>query len=177
MMLLLLAACDTGFVDPSRAYAEPVPDGPRHPTEIHRPEVLGVVDTPLRDVNGTPVGVSCTTCHDPAGAWADRPGEAFHTGLKIEHGDRACAACHDPADRTRLRLADGTSIELGDAMALCSQCHGPQARDYRHGAHGGMAGYWDTRRGPRDRNHCLDCHAAHAPRYAPVRPVFPPPEE
>ncbi|MDP2316366.1 MAG: cytochrome c3 family protein [Pseudomonadota bacterium] len=176
MMLLLLAACDTGFADPSRALGEPVPDGPRHPTEIHRPTTLGVVDTPLADVHGTPIGVACVTCHgpDPATAWASRDGEAFHTGVALKHGTLTCASCHDPEERTQLRLANATQLELPDAMTLCAQCHGPQFRDYTRGSHGGMTGYWDTRRGPRERNNCVDCHAAHAPAYAKVLPVFPP---
>jgi formate-dependent nitrite reductase cytochrome c552 subunit len=176
MMLLLLTACDTGFADPSREYGEPVPDGARHPTEIHRPTTLGVVDTPVSDVNGTPVGVACVTCHgpDPDTSWAAREGEPFHTGVDLAHGALTCASCHDPVDRTVLRLADGTTFPVTDAMTLCAQCHGPQTRDYEHGSHGGMTGYWDTRRGPRERNNCVDCHAPHTPAYGRVLPVFPP---
>lgn len=176
MLLLLPLACDTGFADPTRELGEPVADGPAHPTEIHRPSTLGVVDTPLVDVNGAPVGVACVTCHgpDPETAWAATPGEPFHTGVEVVHGTLACDACHDPADRSRLRLADGTALAFADTLELCAQCHGPQTRDYRHGAHGGMTGYWDPRRGPRERNHCVDCHAPHAPAYGRFAPTFPP---
>jgi nitrate reductase cytochrome c-type subunit len=59
---------------------------------------------------------------------------------------------------------------------LCAQCHGPQARDFQHGAHGGMTGYWDLSKGPRRRNSCIDCHDPHAPKYPAVMPVFPPAE-
>lgn len=174
--LLLLLACLSGFSDPSRELGEPVADSARHPTEVHRPTTLGVVDTPLLDIDGTPVGVACVTCHaqDPARRWAAREGEPFHTGVEPRHGPLSCASCHDPQDQTRLRLADGTGVELGDTMTLCAQCHGPQTRDYRRGSHGGMTGYWDTRRGPRERNNCVDCHAPHTPAHEPVRPVFPP---
>ncbi|MFN7144161.1 MAG: hypothetical protein ACK4YP_10315 [Myxococcota bacterium] len=176
MMLLLLLACDPGFADPSRELGPAVPDGPRNPTEIHRPTTLGVVDTPVADVHGTPVGVACVTCHglDPATAWASRDGAPFHTGVDLDHGALTCASCHDPEDRTQLRLADGTNLDVVDAQTLCAQCHGPQFRDYTNGSHGGMTGYWDTRRGPRERNDCVDCHAPHAPAYAKVLPVFPP---
>lgn len=172
---LLLVACDTGFADPSREFGPPVPDGPRHPTTIHAPSTLGVVDTPLTDANGTPVGVACATCHgpDPETAWASRDGAPFHTGVALAHGALTCDSCHD-ADRTALHLADGTSVALPDAIELCAQCHGPQYRDYTHGSHGGLNGYWDTRRGPRTKNHCVDCHGPHAPAYAGVLPVFPP---
>ncbi|MDP2304704.1 MAG: hypothetical protein Q8P18_01585 [Pseudomonadota bacterium] len=173
--LLLLLACDTGFADPSRAFGPPVPDGPRHATTIHAPTTLGVVDTPLTDANGTPIGVACATCHgpDPESSWAAREGAPFHTGVKLAHGPIVCDSCH-AADRTALHLADGTLVPLADTIELCAQCHGPQYRDYTHGSHGGMNGYWDTRRGPRTKNHCADCHAPHAPAYAAVLPVFPP---
>lgn len=174
-LLLVLLGCQSGFADPSRELGEPVLETERFPTEVHAPTTLGVVDTPLTDVHGTPIGVSCVTCHGPEAstAWASRPGEAFHTGVELHHGAITCASCHDPDDRTRLRLADGTGLDLADTMTLCAQCHGPQFRDYTHGSHGGMAGYWDTRRGPRTRNHCVDCHAPHAPAYAPVIPAAP----
>lgn len=63
---------------------------------------------------------------------------------------------------------------MARAIELCRQCHGPQARDYDHGTHGGMTGYWDTTRGPRLRNHCTDCHDAHSPAIVPVMPAAPP---
>ena len=55
-------------------------------------------------------------------------------------------------------------------MTLCAQCHGPQFRDYQHGAHGGMTGYWDLTKGGRMRNNCIDCHDPHAPKYPTVTP-------
>ncbi len=174
-LLLVFLGCQSGFAYPAREFGEPVLEGPRFPTEIHAPTTLGVVDTPLTDVHGTPIGVACITCHgpDPATAWVTVPGEAFHTGVELAHGDVTCASCHDPDDRTQLRLADGTAVAMADTMTLCAQCHGPQTRDYRRGSHGGMSGYWDTRRGPRTRNHCIDCHAPHAPAYAPMVPAAP----
>lgn len=177
LLLLSLVACDTGFTDGSRALGAPVDDIGRYPTAVHQPNTLGVADTPLLDANGEPIGVACVTCHGPdtATAWAAREGEAFHTGVEIVHGKLGCNSCHD-ADRTVLHLADGALVEFADTIQLCAQCHGPQYRDYTHGSHGGMNGYWDTRRGPRLKNHCVDCHAPHAPAYGRVLPVFPPAE-
>lgn len=178
VLLPLLASCAGGFSDPSRAQGAPVDAAaPTHPEVLHVPTTLGVVDTPRLDANGTPLGVACATCHAPdGGIIGDENGEpeAFHTKVELRHGELSCAHCHDPVDRSRLRLADASTVPMADAMQLCSQCHGPQARDWRHGAHGGMSGYWDLRRGPRERNHCVDCHAPHAPAYARVMPVFPP---
>ncbi len=183
MFLLLwlpaVAACDHGFADPSREYGPPVPeDAPLHPTEIHIPTSLGVADTPLVDARGRPIGVRCATCHGPTPerSWAAGEGapERFHEAVDLRHGTLSCNACHDPEDRTRLHLADGTPLELEEAKTLCAQCHGVQVRDYDHGSHGGMNGYWDLRRGPRVRNHCVTCHHPHAPAYGKVLPVHPP---
>ena len=71
-----------------------------------------------------------------------------------------------------MRLADGRKLPFSEAQLLCAQCHGPQARDYLHGAHGGMNGYWDKARGT--RNTCTDCHDPHAPLYPAWTPVFHP---
>jgi hypothetical protein len=97
-----------------------------------------------------------------------------HTGLMFQHGTIACRACHDADHFDRLHLASGESIPMVEVMRLCSQCHGPQARDYANGSHGGMTGYWDQRRGPRVRNNCADCHDPHNPRFPVFRPLPPP---
>lgn len=179
IFLGLAIACDRGFADPSREYGPEVSaDAPAHRVEIHHPRTLGVADTPLVDAAGRPVGVACATCHGPSPelSWAASPEgpEAFHEAVDLRHGTLGCNTCHDAEDRTQLHLADGTPLELGEAMTLCAQCHGVQYRDYSRGSHGGMNGYWDLRRGPRVRNHCVDCHAPHAPAYEPVLPVHPP---
>ena len=72
-------------------------------------------------------------------------------------------------------FAQGQAVQ-GEALwkRLCAQCHGTQARDYAHGAHGGMSGYWDTTRGEQVRNQCTHCHAPHAPAYPHMRPTFKP---
>ena len=149
-----------------------------HPVLIRQPETLGVVDTELRDVRGTPGGVACATCHSggAGAAIAARAGapEEFHAGVELAHGELSCASCHDPVDRTRLRLADGTVLAAAEVMRLCGQCHGPQTRDYERGSHGGMTGYWDLSRGPRVRNSCVACHAPHQPAYPTVMPAAPP---
>lgn len=177
-LLPLLLACEHGFADPSRERAPALSaDAPRHAEEIHLPNTIGV-DTTLRDGSGAPVSVRCATCHDATVkdriAEGEGAPETFHTGVSLRHGELGCDHCHDPDDRARLRLADGERIALTEAMRLCAQCHGTQARDYKHGAHGGMAGHWDLRQGPRDRNHCLDCHAAHTPAFEGMSPVLPP---
>ncbi|TNE89022.1 MAG: hypothetical protein EP330_12540 [Deltaproteobacteria bacterium] len=178
-LLAMLSGCDHGFRDPSREFGPEVSDdAPMHRVEIHHPTTLGVADTPVTDAAGRPIGVACETCHGPTPdlSWAaspERP-ESFHEAVDLRHGTLNCNTCHDSEDRTQLHLADGALLDIEDAMTLCAQCHGVQFRDYRRGSHGGMNGYWDLRRGPRDRNHCVDCHAPHTPAYEPVLPVHPP---
>lgn len=177
LVLVTLGGCQSGFVEASREFGPAVPArAPRHPVEIHRPKTLGVLDTDLTDPRGTPVGVSCRTCHDSTStgpALADGGPKGFHRGLTITHGGMDCKSCHD-ADRSRLHLADGRQLAFDQTMTLCAQCHGVQYRDYTRGSHGGMNGYWDLRRGGRERNHCVDCHSPHTPAYERVRPVHPP---
>ena len=129
--------------------------------------------------SGLPAAIPCARCHDSLEAPAQAPApdsiDKVHQGLQVSHGTLSCYACHDPADGyRRLRLADGTAVEYGDVMTLCSQCHGPQRTDYDHGAHGGMTGYWDLSRGPRSRHACTVCHDPHAPSFPHMRPMFKP---
>ncbi len=124
---------------------------------------------------GRPATIACSTCHavrppNPANhAAADL--DQFHQGLQIAHGTNSCLSCHDPGDYDGLRLADGRKVAFADSINLCSQCHGPQRRDYEHGAHGGMNGYWDLTKGGRYRNTCVDCHDPHVPKYQGAIPM------
>ena len=161
----------------------------RHPTVIRPAPGDGYAEIPAHSTenqdrsNTQPQKVRCLTCHTGN---KDTPSLAkrldaqglgvsqVHTTIRMEHGKLACLSCHDQDDRGSLHLADGTTLPISSSMQLCAQCHGPQMRDYEHGSHGGMNGYWDLRRGPRQRNHCLHCHGAHNPRYPIVRPMPPP---
>ena len=178
LLLLMFYGCGGGYADPSREFAPPLPEGTQtHKVRIHKPAGLGVADVTIKDSNGVPIGVRCATCHGPEPdlSWvspSDAPDD-FHGNVELVHGTNTCESCH-AEDRTKLHLADGTLLDVEDAMTLCAQCHGVQFRDYSHGSHGGMTGYWDLSQGGRDRNHCIDCHAPHAPAYQPVLPVFPP---
>lgn len=178
-LALVVAALGGAACRPAAAVtAAPVaPAGPRHAITI-RP-----VDPPPRvrvaqGPGGELIEVACGTCHATS---APRPAlrEAgaltnFHQGLQFNHGGLACLSCHDAGHYDRLRLANGDGVEFPDVMDLCGQCHGPQARDYQHGAHGGMTGYWDLTRGGRVRNACVHCHDPHVPKYQAVHPAPPP---
>lgn len=148
------------------------------------PDPHPVSIAPARPMHGVQIenasgsaSVPCATCHQGRSArsvFSAEDLDEFHQGLVFAHGRLACAACHDPVDYGALRLADGTRVPYGDPMPLCRQCHGSQARDYDHGAHGGWTGYWDLRQGPRVRNHCVHCHDPHAPSFPRMQPTFKP---
>lgn len=155
----------------------PAADETKHyAVAIHKPDGPPAVKTGLTGADGKPVTVACATCHatkEPnAQAKIGTDLAAFHQGLKGAHGTLACVACHNSGEGYgSLRLADGRAVPYAEVMQLCAQCHGPQYRDYQHGAHGGMAGHWDLAKGGRARNNCIDCHDPHAPKYPTVRPA------
>lgn len=147
---------------------------PLHPVVINRhtaPRVL----SGATDRAGRPATIACGTCHavrpPDLGNRAAADLDQFHQGLNIAHGTNSCLSCHDAGDYDRLKLADGRKVAFDDSITLCSQCHGPQRRDYDHGAHGGMNGYWDLSRGGRVRNTCVDCHDPHVPKYQGAIPT------
>ncbi len=150
----------------------------RFPVTINRPVGPPRVAVDTRDIFGKPVTVACATCHSMRTPnHANRtPADLddFHRGMTFAHGKQACFSCHNPEDYDTLRLADGTAVEYPEVMTLCAQCHGPQHRDYQHGAHGGMSGFWDLTRGPRIRNNCVDCHDPHVPKFPMMQPTFKP---
>jgi hypothetical protein len=141
----------------------------------HHPRVA----TGLIDYHGNETTIVCATCHatrepDRSNGAGRKTPQAFHQGLVYAHGGQSCLSCHNADDYDSLRLADGRKLAFADSQQLCAQCHGPQTRDYQHGSHGGMRGYWDKTQGDRTRNTCLDCHDPHAPAYPAWTPVFPP---
>lgn len=159
---------------PAPAVALPV----RHAVTIRPGPAVPRVLTGDMDAQGRPVSIACGTCHATTAPVVQTHSAAeldqFHQGLKYQHGNLTCLSCHNSTNYDTLRLADGRSVEFPDVMTLCSQCHGPQRRDYDHGSHGGMNGHWDLTKGPRVRNNCVNCHDAHSPRLPQVLPVLPP---
>lgn len=182
-VLVLLAGAATaaallaaGEAAPGTTPPTPVKAAPRllHPVVIRPPAAPPRVYVTTNEA-GQAITVSCGTCHatkkpDPASRQtADL--DTFHQDLKINHGSLTCLSCHNRDNYDALRLASAESVAFPDVVQLCSQCHGPQWRDYRNGAHGGMAGYWDLTQGGRVRNGCTHCHDPHVPKYQPVHPA------
>ena len=146
-----------------------------HQVHLHPTPEMPTVRTELENFTGATVELSCANCHStktPNKALKDSAAlKDFHQGLTVAHGNLSCASCHNTDDYDSLHLADGTSLPFADTQQLCAQCHGPQHRDYEHGSHGGMTGYWDLSRCPRVRNTCTVCHDPHAPAYPQVLPA------
>lgn len=152
--------------------------GLQHAVEIRPGPATPRADLGVTDQHGEAVTAACSTCHTNRTANTTNRQTAdldeFHQSLAFSHNDLSCLSCHNPDNYDSLRLADGTPVEYSDVIKLCAQCHGPQYRDYQHGAHGGMTGYWDLSRGPRFRNNCVDCHHPHTPQFPKMRPTFKP---
>lgn len=142
------------------------------------PPLVHLDSVEFADPQGRGQDVACSTCHSvrPANLANKTPADLdqFHQKMEFAHGKLSCYSCHNPDDADTLRLADATPVTYPDVMTLCAQCHGPQARDFEHGAHGGMNGHWDLRRGNRTRNNCIDCHDPHVPKFPSMRPTFKP---
>ena len=153
-----------------------VPVVQEHSVVIRKPIAAPTFRTGTFDEHGNAVTVACATCHKikPANP-ESKLGAALtllHQDLIGKHGSLSCVSCHNPNDGySSLKLADGKSVAFSEVMTLCAQCHGPQFRDYQHGAHGGMTGHWDLAKGPRTRNNCIDCHDPHSPKYPTVAPA------
>jgi len=149
-----------------------------HPVIIKRPAGTPKVATGLTNLHGQPVMVACSSCHATTKPNIDTRTpedlDQFHQGLKYVHGNLTCLSCHNAMNYDALRLADSRPVEFSDVITLCSQCHGPQRRDYDMGLHGGMNGHWDLTKGGRTRNTCINCHDPHAPAFPLVMPVLPP---
>ncbi len=153
-----------------------------HPTTITRAASSGALTTHAAETSGEAVGIACATCHqgsDAAPSLADRARKergpnaerTMHTELALAHGDLECTSCHTAESPELLHSANGAKFSITDSMRLCSQCHGLIRKAYDHGAHGGMRGYWDLQRGPRERNTCIACHNPHSPKHPKVIPV------
>ena len=150
----------------------------KYPVTIRRPLGPPRVDTGITDFHGKPVTVSCSSCHATRQPNFKNKVPAdlneFHGSIKVAHGNISCLSCHNSKDYDALKLADGSRVAYQDVMTLCAQCHGPQMRDYEHGAHGGYTGHWDLTRGPRTKNNCVDCHNPHSPKFPQMQPSFKP---
>lgn len=149
-----------------------------HPIVINRPAGPPKLDSGTVDSSGNPIFVECSVCHATRAPNFENRISAdlkeFHRDIQVFHGTVTCLSCHHADDYQSLRLADGSRVEFENVMQLCGQCHGPQLRDYQHGAHGGMNGHWDLSRGQQFKNNCVDCHQPHHPKFPHMQTGFKP---
>ena len=116
----------------------------------------------------------CMDCHEEQEPNTERRElEDAHTKIKFAHDaeHRWCFDCHDVKDRDKLRLTDGTLLEITESQRLCGQCHGRQFRESEEGIHGKRTGFWN---GPKRHLQCIVCHDPHAPAFKPMKPLPPP---
>ena len=173
--LVSMGACGGGAPPPATGDVASAAPASLHPVEVHRPYATLGMNTGRTDVLGRPERAPCGSCHHLVGPKAENEYalelREFHAGIALQHGDNTCRTCHAGPDFERFKLATGRTVDYAGVARLCAQCHAGQWKDYQHGAHGGMSGHWDRRVGPQMRNHCLDCHNAHAPaipRFVPA---------
>jgi hypothetical protein len=115
----------------------------------------------------------CSECHGiiPSPRETDRS-LTQHREIVLAHGiNTRCFNCHHRTDRDAFVDDLGAPIPWDQPQLLCAKCHGPVYRDWQHGSHGRVNGFWDTRRGPQTRRQCIECHDPHAPPFPPMTPA------
>ena len=123
----------------------------------------------------TPGIFPCSNCH--AGLPVNpkrRELKDEHTNIKLHHAEqeRWCLDCHNAANRDKLRLVDGETINFTESYRLCGQCHGNIYKDWKAGIHGKRIGYFKG--GKRTYFLCVSCHNPHDPKFKPIKPLPPP---
>ncbi len=141
-----------------------------------------VISAPVRDT--TPVRtpspraeihlgrftLRCNECHRILPApYIGGPSWLVHTNVQLAHGiNSRCLNCHHAANRETFTDDYGNEIPWDQPQLLCAKCHGPVYRDWQHGSHGRINGYWDPSRGPQVKLKCVRCHDPHHPRFPPL---------
>jgi hypothetical protein len=141
------------------------------PDVVELPE--GAIETPPPPF--TPGIFPCSDCHDPEIPvnTKQRPLTSAHQDIVLHHDEahRWCLDCHDGGNRDMLHLAGGALVDFSESYKLCGQCHGDKYRDWRAGVHGRRIGQWN---GHKSYLLCVQCHNAHSPAFAPLKPKPPP---
>lgn len=115
----------------------------------------------------------CSDCHRiiPSPYETDRT-LTQHKEVVLEHGiNTRCFNCHHRTDRDAFVDDFGQRIPWDQPQLLCAKCHGPVYRDWQHGSHGRLNGYWDQTRGAQERRKCIECHDPHIPPFPPMKPA------
>ena len=112
----------------------------------------------------------CNDCHKIIPQPAETPHPLTrHREIDLEHGiNTRCFNCHHPTNRDAFVDDYGREIPWNQPQLLCGKCHGPVYRDWQHGSHGRINGYWDVTRGEQVRRRCIECHDPHRPPFLPL---------
>lgn len=116
----------------------------------------------------------CSRCHEEKRSALDDSMKNFHAPLRVEghiEDSYNCYGCHDNENMDRLRLFNGSTIELTVSSPLCGQCHSTNYKLWQSGLHGKMVGNWN---GPKKITPCASCHNPHRPAFAQQKPSPPP---
>ena len=155
----------------------------RCPAVTPTPVPASAIDaTPVRQPSPRPlysVGAftyACSECHRTHPETRAAGGEfTKHSEIRLAHGiNNRCLNCHHPTNREAFVVFGGGEIPWDQPQRLCAECHGPVYRDWQHGAHGRINGYWDTAQGPLVRLKCIECHDPHHPPFQPLASAPPP---
>jgi len=172
---VVLAVCAVGLAFAPRYQSPPVapaqaPANATDPTPARQP-------SPLARYTVGAFTYRCSECHrthpKPRAA-----GDEFtkHSEIRLTHGiNTRCLNCHHATNREAFVDDYGQEIPWDQPQKLCAKCHGPVFRDWQHGSHGRINGYWDTSQGELVRLKCIQCHDPHHPPFQPL-PSAPPPQ-
>jgi len=178
VFLVFLFSCDDKISETKFGELAPPGEPQKYPVIINHPKGELVVQMGKLDENGKPITLTCVSCHGLNNEILKRNlapnAKNFHSKLHLKHGSLSCSSCHNPRNPGLFHLSNGKKVSYKAVIQVCAQCHGPQYRDFIKGSHGGMQGYWDKKKGPQKRNHCIDCHRPHQPAFPKFRPAPPP---
>ena len=108
----------------------------------------------------------CSECHNVPASQLKAEGEQkAHWELKLNHANADvmdCMTCHTDNNMDELHSGTGKVIDYNDSYKLCGQCHSPQYKDWKGGAHGKRVESWAP---PRVSNTCTSCHNPHSPAF------------
>jgi len=145
------------------ASPNPVPASVIDPTPIRRPSPRALYTVGQFTYH-------CNLCHriEPISRAA---GQEFtkHAEIHLAHGmNTRCLNCHHPLNRETFVDDFGEEIPWDQPQLLCAKCHGPVFRDWQHGSHGRINGFWNSALGEQVRLKCIECHDPHHPPFPPL---------
>lgn len=146
--------------------ATPVPAWATDPTPIRQPLAAPVFTQAVYTYR-------CDDCHKIIASPAETTRTLTqHREIELQHGiNTRCFNCHHPTNRDAFVDDYGDEIPWNQPQRMCAKCHGPVYRDWQHGSHGRLNGYWDVAQGEQIRRRCIECHDPHQPQFPALAPA------